>query len=410
MSPEDRRPERYESARDLPKFREMEQMLKGFKVIGWLKPSLRAQFKQVEADLNALSSTIDRFYEVLGPRHWVFHDHLNVSDVNDLLTASSVDEAEQRFIALQADGLEDQVRRLRFRPGFKERYHLLELAMEDYAAGRYAGMVHLVLSVMDGFVNDFTAKEGRKGLHARSGAEMEAWDAVVSHAQGLARVHEEVFQRGFYKLVTDEVFELYRNGIVHGTVVHFNNEVVATKAWNYLFAVEDWAVATEAAAKEPEPEPGWGELLGRIRNNAEQQKRIDQWNPRTLHPGDDGFEDETAVSASRRFLELWQRRNWGEMSAMVLHMGRDKPLAVPREVKEEYADLTLDSFEIREMRSEAAAVTMVEVDLTVNGEPHTGTLRWIYEDEQGSPQVEPAPGEWHLVWWGPHALMDRPAT
>ena len=99
----------------------------------------------------------------------------------------------------------------------------------------------------------------------------------------------------------------------------------------------------------------------------------------------------------------------GVMSAMVLHMGRNEPLAVPREVKEEYTDRTLDSFELREFRTEAASVAIVEVDLVVNGEPHTGTLRWIYEDEQGTPQVEPGRGEWHIVWWGPAALMDRQA-
>jgi hypothetical protein len=30
------------------------------------------------------------------------------------------------------------------------------------------------------------------------------------------------------------VFELHRHGIVHGTLVNYNNPVVATRAWNVL--------------------------------------------------------------------------------------------------------------------------------------------------------------------------------
>jgi hypothetical protein len=219
-------------------------------------------------------------------------------------------------------------------------------------------------------------------------------------------VHEEVFQRGFRKLHTDEVVELYRHGIVHGMVVNYGNVVVATKAWNYLFAVVDWAVAREQAAVPPKPEPTWRDLLDQFRTNAELKKRTAAWQPSTLRPGDDGFDTATAYQASVRYLELWQQQNWGHMADLVSHLS-GRPLASPREIKQEYTALSLDSFEIREVRAEALAVTMVEVDLTINEKSRHGTLRWIYEDEQGSPVAEPNCGEWRLIWWGPHAILDR---
>jgi hypothetical protein len=49
----------------------------------------------------------------------------------------------------------------------------------------------------------------------------------------------------FSKTSNEEVFELYRNGIVHGVLLNFNNAVVASKAWNRLFAVADWATSRE---------------------------------------------------------------------------------------------------------------------------------------------------------------------
>jgi hypothetical protein len=47
------------------------------------------------------------------------------------------------------------------------------------------------------------------------------------------------------------VFDVYRHGIVHGTVSRFDNVVVATKAWKMLFAVADWAAATTKAQRPP---------------------------------------------------------------------------------------------------------------------------------------------------------------
>ena len=47
----------------------------------------------------------------------------------------------------------------------------------------------------------------------------------------------ETFTKTIKKRVDSEVFEVYRHGIVHGSVVNFDNIVVATKAWNMLFAV-----------------------------------------------------------------------------------------------------------------------------------------------------------------------------
>ncbi|MBK9343935.1 MAG: hypothetical protein IPN07_13140 [Dehalococcoidia bacterium] len=102
-------------------------------------------------------------------------------------------------------------------------------------------MLHLI-AVMDGFVNDFEPGE-RQGLHSRQPGEMAAWDSVVGHHMGLTHAMA-TFTKTIKKRVGDEVFELHRHGIMHGSVVRFDNVVVATKAWNMLFAVADWATET----------------------------------------------------------------------------------------------------------------------------------------------------------------------
>lgn len=71
---------------------------------------------------------------------------------------------------------------------------------------------------------------------------MVAWDSVTGHHLGLRHAHQS-FIKGFYKTDTTKVTDLFRNGIMHGSLVDFDNERVAAKAWNRLFAVSDWAEA-----------------------------------------------------------------------------------------------------------------------------------------------------------------------
>jgi hypothetical protein len=78
-------------------------------------------------------------------------------------------------------------------------------------------------------VNDVETAD-RRGLHAREAGEMVAWDSLVGHHMGLAHAHQ-TFTKTFRRISTEEVRELYRNGIVHGTLVNYDNDFVSAKAW-----------------------------------------------------------------------------------------------------------------------------------------------------------------------------------
>ena len=136
---------------------------------------------------------------------------------------------------------------------------------------------------MDGFVNDFEPAV-RRGLAARHPDDMTAWDSIVGHHLGLTHVMK-TFTKSIKKRVDEEVFEVYRHGIMHGTVVNFDNVVVATKAWNLLYAVADWARATRSAATSSEPEPSLKESLEQFRRNRHHQKLSDGFTPRILDAG-----------------------------------------------------------------------------------------------------------------------------
>lgn len=243
---------------------------------------------------------------------------------------------------------------------------LLETAMDDCLAGRCAGMIHILISVADGFVNDFETNP-RKGLHAREGDDMTAWDSIISHHKGLAHVHETVFHKPFKKLHAIEVFDLYRHGIVHGMVTNYANEVVATKAWNYLFAVADWATARERAAKEPEPEPSLGELFRETAKLGAEKKALAAWEKREIAASEEGFGAEEVVRTCRDFLQLWLKCNYGGMARLLGFPGSAGSRCKPGDVKDLYKGFRLTAFELRRVRVEAAAVAKVDLDLEVGG-------------------------------------------
>ena len=56
---------------------------------------------------------------------------------------------------------------------YRPRYDLAEKAKEDYLAGRYHACVPVVLTIIDGIVNDIE----QKGFFAQ-GVDLTAWDSI----------------------------------------------------------------------------------------------------------------------------------------------------------------------------------------------------------------------------------------
>lgn len=400
----------YGSARDLPTFIEMEQQLNDMGLLGFPLPEKDRQLpKDLSAQLDHLSATVDSFYDLLGSRNWVFHDDLNVNDMATLAAAHANDAegAEQAFIAwYQADDhLPFMVRRLNGHEGLRARMHLLRLALEDYQSERYYAVVQVLLSVMDGFVNDLTPAN-RKGLHAREAEDMDAWNSVVGHHLGLAHAHQS-FVKTIKARYDEPVYELHRNGIVHGTLTNYNNVVVAAKAWNRLFAVADWARSLEAEKREAEkpPDPTWRELAAQSKANEETKAALNAFSPVTMSQGDPSLAEHPVFKATTEFLEAWQRRNYGAMARSVTKMAKN---VAPVEVRQDYEGRTLEDFTITSLSHSGAAVCTVRVEAVVDGARHTPELRWVREGADGHAAAPNQSGDWRLVWWGfPHMTRDK---
>jgi hypothetical protein len=358
-----------------------------------------------ERELRELAATVDRFYELLGPHNWVFHDDLNVPVIDRLLMLP-VDEAERALIDWYKDpeALRFPVGRLARFPELRIRIELIERARVDYQEGRYYATVLTLLSVMDGFVNDVDRSE-RRGLHAREADEMGAWDSVVGHHMGLTHAHES-FTKTFRKTSSEPVTELYRHGIVHGMLTNFDNDIVAAKAWNRLFAVCDWATSRQNQKAEPKPRQSWREIAGQFRESAEAKKALDHWRPWSAQRGDADFEADEVVGLSRDFLAAWQARNFGRMAELLSPLvASETPGKTAGQIREEYAETGLSSFDLELVNHSAAAVAYVDVALTSGPDTVLGRMRWTRGGPDGRTVTPNRPGAWRLMAWTRNAIV-----
>lgn len=402
-------PEPYKSARDLPIVAEMLEHIRGGKLLTrFVARDQRALLVAVEGQLNDLVATVDGFYDLLGDRNWIFHESLNTDLARDLLGHPS-DEAEQQLVAhyQDAETLRFLTRLLWHFPQMQVRRQMIERAREDYEAERYDSTVLLLIAVMDGFVNDFET-DSRRGLHAREDGEMGAWNSVVGHHQGLARAHR-TFTKPFKKTSDEEVHDLYRNGIVHGMLTNFNNVVVATKAWNRLFAVGDWALSREKQAAPSEPRLSLRELFSQIAENQRTRRALDAWHPRTLTPDHPGFEDEPIHGVATEVLEAWKAKNYGRMATRLASLAREgTPGKSAGRVRSEYMLVELEDFRIVRLDFRAPVICEIDSELTIGGETKPGRIRWIRETDDGEPAIPgQEQGEWRFMTLGPHAIFTR---
>lgn len=400
---------KYQSTHDLPSIAEMEKQLQVLRVANWFRGrKARQQMSDLQAQLDHLTTTVDAFHELLGPRNWIFHESLKLDDMAALIAAHSSDPegAERALIAWYQDpeNLRWRIHFLRKHEGLRARMEMINLAAADYQAGRHYAVVQLLLSVTDGFVNDFDPAN-RKALHALESDDIDPWDSVVGLHHGLASVHRS-YIKTVKKLDTEPVYDIHRHGIVHGMLTNYNNDVVSTKSWNLLFAVADWA--TSLRKKELEdakpPPPGWRDLIKQVRETAENKSAVSEFEPAVISPGDPRMQDHPVHQTTTSFLEAWQRSNYGGMARHVSHRGGGTR---PVEVKNNYRGHTLEDFGIVELDHFAAAAARVRLKILVDGAERSPEILVCREDDDGKTVFPQQPGDWRLSTWGlAHMLRD----
>jgi hypothetical protein len=395
-------------------FEALSKVVSFFEKIGIKNEKISEAFKKfpdLPQKIEELINMPDRFNEHFSKSGWVAYESLKFELMKEAVCLADEGKFDEANNLLVEHYNEETLKwGLTFMKGVEEyrpRYDLAEKAKEDYVAGRYHACVLVVLTIIDGIVNDIE----QKGFFAQ-GVDLTAWDSIAAHSSGLQEL-SKLFNTARKKTNTETITIPYRHGILHGRDLGYANKVVAAKTWATLFTIRDWAMALKQGKKVPkekEPELSLLEVLKSYAKTQDQKKRLDAWRPRDLKPDKDfpvyGMPEEFGTHTPERelaqFFQYWSTNNYGKMAGLMKTFS-DYPLSKRAgEVRLNFQGKSLEGFKFLEIKDEAAAITEITVEVALKHRDKILTekfsVRMIHEDSEGNPALREEPdGNWRIT-------------
>lgn len=362
--------------------REIDDTVKNVKTLKQSMPIVEPLFEMIGVDIGEVKKALekfdfqgidemldipDRFNELFVEYGWIIYSTMSLT-----VAKESIKKAEAGDFAGAEDYLvnyynEDTIRMqliyLKKLKAFRSRMRLINLALDDYLAGRYHATIPVVLALTDGLVNEL--HPDHRGISAEK-TELQAWDSIAAHSQGLDRLKSILF-KGRKKINTDQITLPYRHGILHGTDLGYDNITVAAKTWALLFAVGEWATKVENGEIDvPEEAPPM--TFSDIKESEEQSKNLKDdlknWTPRSSIATDpENFEEQTPEYVLNEFLNYWVKKNYGKMVA-ILPPSKSE-IKLPLRIKRHFQERFLKSFKYNSIDDVGLGNTTIWVRLEI---------------------------------------------
>ena len=319
------------------------------------------QFGLCESQLFELAQIPDTFNDIFSQYGWIMYEMMDFELAKKAIQLAEKEGIESAEEELTNYYTPEQVKwRLFTMHGvraFHSRMDLADKALTDYTEGRYHACVPVVLALLDGMVNEIHGKQ--KGLargFSSEKSDLEAWDSIAAHSKGLNAL-KGIFNTGRYTTVSDQITIPYRNGILHGMDLGYDNKIVAAKVWAALFAAREWAIKAERGLLEAQPEKPqatWKEILHDLAELNRVKKSQDEWTPveRT-------FERDNVITETNEFLPgspeyaladyllLWKKNNYGMMGELLSRFMNGKELkSFPAKIRNVYKGKKFSDFTV----------------------------------------------------------------
>jgi hypothetical protein len=368
-------------------------------------------------DVENLAQLPKRFNTHFLSRGWIAYESLKTQIVIDAVEkadGNDVDGAEALLVSHYSyETVKFWLNQMNNIHTFKLRMRLARLALNDYKEQRYHACIPVILSLVDGLVNELNKGSGL----FKENTDLVAWDSIAGHPESLTLL-AKVLSKARGKTHSEEIFIPYRNGILHGNDLSYDNQVVAAKTWALLFAVGDWARKIEKGER-MEPQPS--EPLT-LQEQIEQfiqlritqlnfKKRQAEWKPRNIvigkHISASGNVDDYIEGTPERtlveYLHYWKNRNYGEMSKRAMASFKVAGGAA-RKIRDFYDYRTLIDFEIKDVKDIALSATNISVSMHIldkNKQVNKDfQYRLLYLDATGKSQDRDESGfKWYITNW-----------
>ena len=237
---------------NMQSFDKLKKDVKTAKILSTFLPKdARKRFKEIEAQLSGLESTIDLFNEHFTDLGWCAYDSMSLPLMREAINAfesGGSNAGEEVLLKYYCNAVKDIMHVLKNKAApFAQRYSLIQHAFDDHFAERYYASVPLFLIIIDGSVNDYTKS---KGFFAE-GTDLTAWDCLVGCSDGLTKI-KTLYNKGRNKTNFEEIHIPFRNGILHGRDLNYGNQYVSCKCVALMFALADWMNMKDSEEKRKE--------------------------------------------------------------------------------------------------------------------------------------------------------------
>lgn len=362
---------------------------------------------EMKAQVGELSLLPMRFNEHFADRGWIAFEMMNVEAMREVVRLADnglIDQAEDFLADFYDEGnIKTQLLFMHAVPAFDARRELANLALRDYLEERYYACVPLLLTILDGTVQD-THKQ--KGFFAE-GIELAAWDSISAHEAGLGKL-SKVLSSSRTKTTTDPISIPYRNGILHGRDLNYGNKIVAAKCWAAIFSIRDWAISIRDKRMRVPDEPTLtiGQSIAMMTETSQQlwkavlrKQYQENWHPRE-RVNLDKFEDGTPEGVVNKFLKTWILAKFGIMARMLeapKYLSENKFIS---EVRRRLGSRRLLEYSIVNVEDVASSVTEVSVRLLFEHDAifRNCSVMAMFVGEDGNYAVWPQEsGEWKLL-------------
>jgi hypothetical protein len=407
----------------LSQVRALETLESLYNLLPWAN-RLCPKFTEIFSDFSEIKSQVemlllpDQFNEIFTLLGWIAYESLNADVMKkaiEIAEDSDLIDAE-KFLAdyYDEDTLKWAILRFNGHPDFCKRIRLVELAKDDYFAERYHACIPLLISLTDGLVNDISK---HVGFFAEK-SDMTAWDSIAAHETGLQSLVKLLGSRR-NKTNEEKIIIPFRNGIIHGRELAFDNKIVAAKCWSTLFAVRDWAGCIADGKKNPiiKKQDSWSKLLKRHVESTRISQLLDQWKPRAVQelnylpsPNSSNFPGNSPGKAVADFVENWSKKRFKEMAEALHNLEYISLGKKAGQVKQDFDKINIFSYEIRAVEDKAASASHVHLHLEFSVEDKSDVKEmWIcaiYQDDENNPLIHSmGGGKWKIVQNGFNDLI-----
>lgn len=399
-------PSVHQQIMNLPSVVELKQQVRALSAISSIlrNKETKEEMRKIKAELDETLEIVEHFYSILGKRNWVFSDALNLDRMKTILENDNADEAEKALISYfkEPGMLETQINRLHRFPDMRPRLPLLRKAEIDYREGRYYSSTLVVVTIMDGFVNDAN-KASRTGLHALKPEELASEDCVATVLAGLPSV-QRIFTKTARKRIDTPLYEVQRHALVHGMATDFDNDIIASKAWCMLFAITDWKKSKEKVAVPEKDKPSFIDSVREFKAiQAEVKKNrvlLDSWEEHNVSLEKPSKPDREVLDSYVAYCTAWKNGNYGRLADFLPNLTNKSKGAMAGEAREIYAEHPISDFRILSIVRPAAAIAIAAIRFQLDDQSWDTEIRFARFDERNQPAAEWEAGSWKAMQYG----------